>query len=414
MEDVSNMTIFHYFNTPALQYSRTPHSIIIPLRAHTFFDFKTRFLMHPTIAEINLGAIRRNVARIAAKVAPAEVMAVVKADGYGHGAVQTALAALAGGATRLAVAHPAEGTVLRRAGIDVPIQVFGGFFSEQIEEFLSSALEFTVCDLGQAEALQRVARDWQQPIPVHVKFDTGMGRVGFPWEKAPEIFTAFQAVHGVKWLGLMTHFATADERDKTYALEQLERFHAVIEAANRQALKFHYLHAANSGAILDMPQACFNLVRPGVSMYGYYPSDETSESIPLEPAMRWISRLMQVKRVRPGQAVSYGASWSAERDTTIGTVAVGYADGYRRALSNRFYAVVGGRRVPVVGRVCMDFIMLDLGPEAIDKPGDEVVLLGAQGDARVPMRDFCEVLNTIPYEITCMVSRRVLRRYVEG
>jgi len=369
--------------------------------------------MHPTIAEINLGAIRRNVARIAEKVAPAEVMAVVKADAYGHGAEPAARAALAGGATRLAVAHPAEGTALRRAGIDVPIQVFGGFFPGQIEEYLTSGLEFTICDFGQAEALQRAGREMQQPIPVHVKFDTGMGRVGFPWEKAPEVFAALRNQPGLQWVGLMTHFATADERDKTYALEQLERFHAVIEAAKRQALAFRYVHAANSGAILDLPQAYFNLVRPGVSIYGYYPSDETTESIPLEPAMRWHSRLMQVKRVRAGQAVSYGATWQAPRDTTIGTVAVGYADGYNRALSNRFHAVVGGRRVPLVGRVCMDFIMLDLGPDAPDQPGDEVVLLGSQGNVSVPMREFCEVLDTIPYEITCMVSKRVPRQYVD-
>lgn len=370
--------------------------------------------MHPTIAEVDLGAIRRNVSRTCEKVRPAQVMAVVKANGYGHGAVQAARAALEGGATRLGVAHPREGVQLREAGIRAPIQVFGGFFPEQIETFLAAGLEFTLTDLALAQELSKVAVRRQRQVPVHVKFDTGMGRVGFLWEEAVQVFLSLQKCEGLVFRGLMTHFATADERDKSFAREQLERFDAVVAASGRLRFQVQYIHAANSGAILDLPQAYFNLVRPGVMIYGNYPSTETTESVPLEPALRWVSRLVQVKRVRAGQTVSYGATWRAARDTVIGTAPAGYADGYSRRLSNRMHAVVGGRRVPLVGRVCMDLIMFDLGPESSAQPGDEVVLLGRQGEAEVTMREFCDALDTIPYEITCMISSRVPRVYPDS
>ncbi len=370
--------------------------------------------MHPTIAEIDLGALYRNMRRIVARVKPAEVMAVVKADAYGHGAVRCAQTLLQAGATRLAVAHPTEGAELRAAGIDAPIQVFAGFFPEQIPEFIEHGLELTVSDDAQLQILEETVRRDGRALPVHVKFDTGMGRVGFPWEQAPDVFRRLRELPRLQLVGLMTHFATADEADKSFAREQLQRFQAVMDAAKRWGLRFRYYHAANSAAILDLPESWLNLVRPGVMMYGYYPSGEVSHSVTLEPVMRWTSRILQVKTVSAGTPVSYGRTWVADRTTTVATVPVGYADGYRRALSNRMHALVRGRRVPVVGRVCMDMIMLDLGPDAGAAPGDEVVLLGRQGDAEIAMADFCRALDTIPYEITCMISKRVPRVFVNA
>jgi alanine racemase len=368
--------------------------------------------MHPTFAEIDLTAICQNISNIRKKVQPAEVMAVVKADAYGHGAVPVAKAALEAGATRLAVACPGEGTVLRQAGIQTPIQVMGGFFVEQIEEIRASQLEFTLCDHHNLSELERFTRQKNISVPVHVKFDTGMRRVGFWWEHAAEVFKKLVEIRSFEFAGLMTHFATADEKDKIFAHEQLRRFHHVIEQAKCAGLRFRYFHAANSGAILDLPESYFHLVRPGVSIYGYYPSKETTESIVLQPAMTWKSRLLQVKKIATGESVSYGATWIAPHETTIGTVAVGYADGYNRMLSNRMHAVASGRRVPVVGRITMDMALLDLGSDAQEKAGDEVILLGGDGNARVDMQEFCAALGTIPYEVACMVSKRVPRVYV--
>lgn len=368
--------------------------------------------MHPTFVEINLNTIRQNISNICKKVQPAEVMAVVKADAYGHGAVTIAKAALKAGATRLAVAHPGEGTILREAGIQAPIHVMGGFFPEQIEEMQTSWLEFTLCTNHNLFELENFTRTNKISVPIHVKFDTGMRRVGFWWEHAAEVFKKLGEIRSFEFVGLMTHFATADEKDKTLARRQLQRFYYIIEQAKCAGLRFRYFHAANSGAILDLPESYFHLVRPGVSIYGYYPSKETTESIELQPAMTWKSRLLQVKKIAAEESVSYGATWIAPHETTIGTVAAGYADGYNRMLSNRIHAVVGGRRVPVVGRITMDMILLDLGPDAPDKIGDEVILLGGDGNARVDMWEFCDALGTIPYEVTCMVSKRVPRVYL--
>ena len=368
-------------------------------------------MMHPTVAEVNLAALYRNVRRVLKHVHPAEIIAVVKADAYGHGAVPCAKVCLQAGASRLAVAHPAEGAELRQAGIHAPIQVFAGFFPEQIGDFLQYNLEFTVASEIQLQELSRAAKASSRPLPVHVKFDTGMGRVGFWWESAPEVFQQLRQCTELKLVGLMTHFATADEADKSFAREQLQRFHAVIDTARRFNVAFDLIHAANSAAILDLPHSRFNAVRPGVMLYGHYPSPEVGRTLEVEPVLSWKSKILQVKQVDAGTPVSYGRTWVAARPTVIATVPVGYGDGYRRALSNRMYALVGGHRVPVVGRVCMDAILLDLGPGAAAAPGDEVVLLGRQGEAEISMDEFCDVLDTIPYEITCMIGKRVPRIY---
>ncbi|KAA3618801.1 MAG: alanine racemase [Calditrichaeota bacterium] len=367
----------------------------------------------PTVAKINLPAIQRNTERICTHCAPAEVMAVVKADAYGHGAARVAEVVLQGGASRLAVAHLSEAVELRDAGISAPIQVFGGFFQDQISDFWQSKLEFTVGSQEQLHTLVKFADEKNVKPQVHFKFDTGMGRVGFSWREAENVLK-ISAGMPFEFTGLMTHFATSDAFDKDFANEQLTRFKKVIALSQKMGLNFKYIHAANSGAILDLPAAHFNLVRPGVILYGNYPSEETSESIELEPGMKLISKILQINRVQAGETVSYGAIWQAEKETKIAVVPIGYADGYLRGLSGKMHAVINGRRVPHIGRICMDLTMFDLGPEAIDQPGDEVILLGGEGDASVQMQEFCRALDTIPYEITCQISRRVPRIYTSN
>ncbi len=368
-------------------------------------------LFFPTIAEIDLNAIRRNSERILRHVAPAGVMAVVKADAYGHGAIRVAETVLKTGVRRLAVANLQEGLQLRQAGIGVPVQVFGGFLPEQIATTAGAHLEFTIGSLPQMEALAGYCRRTGFKAKIHLKFDTGMGRVGFAWQGAAEIFSRLSQ-QDFELTGLMTHFATSDEEDKTFARRQLKRFEQVAAVAKKCALEFQYIHAANSGAILDLPEARFNLVRPGVILYGNYPSQETSESIPLKPAMSLRSKIMQIKKIRAGESVSYGAVWRAVKDTLVAVVPVGYADGYLRGLSGKIAALINGRRAPQIGRICMDLTMFDLGPDGRDKAGDEVILLGSDDEKSIGMQAFCQALDTIPYEITCQISKRIPRVYV--
>ena len=366
----------------------------------------------PTIAEINLKAIRNNVRRLRERVQPAEVMAVVKADAYGHGAIPVAQAALSAGASQLAVALLEEGIELRRAQIAAPILVFGGFFEKQIDSFIENDLHFTLYDLRLAEIVSRRAQALGRVAQAHVKIDTGMGRVGLLPAEVIKVIPAMAKLPHLELIGLCTHFASSDSRDKTYAHRQLEQFNAIVQQLAQRDLRFKYLHAANSGAILDLPQSYFNLVRPGVIMYGYYPSDETSESIPLEPAMSLRTEILHVKRVATGTFISYNSTFQTRETTTIATLPIGYADGIPRRFSSNFEVLVRGRRCPLVGRVCMDQIMIDLGDMQNVQAGEEVVLLGKQGDEEISIYEWCRRLKTIPYEVTCGISKRVGRGYV--
>ncbi|MCI0691376.1 alanine racemase [candidate division KSB1 bacterium] len=368
--------------------------------------------LRPTVAEIKLGAIADNIKRICQRVQPAEVMAIVKADAYGHGAIPAALTAISAGASQLGVALLEEGLELRRAQIAAPILVFGGLFENQIDSFIANRLQFTLYDLRLAQTVSQRAQALGRTAQVHVKIDTGMGRVGLLPNEAVEAILAMAKLPSLELVGLYTHFASGDSRDKSYANQQLEQFKSIIQQLTNYDLRFKYLHAANSGAILDLPQSYFNLVRPGVMMYGYYPSDETSESIPLEPAMSLRTQIIFVKRVPAETFISYGQTFQTRQATTIATLPIGYTDGISRRLSNNFEVLVRGRRCSLVGRVCMDQIMIDLGDMQNVQTGEEVVLLGKQGDEEISIYEWCRRLETIPYEVTCGISRRVARVYV--
>ncbi len=368
--------------------------------------------MRPTYAEVDLSAVESNVRQVIERVRPAQVMAVVKANAYGHGAVEVARVAVAAGAAYLGVALVEEGIALRDAGVDAPILVFGGFFDDQVEAFVERRLQATLFDLHSAEVLDQAAQRSGGRHPVHVKLDTGMGRVGVDWRQAVDFLEQVRRMEGLEVVGLMTHLATADERDKTFARTQLCRFREAIRSLEESGVQIPIKHAANSAAILDLPEAWFDLVRLGVMLYGYYPSEETSESIPVVPAMRLVSHVIYLKTVAAGTPVSYGRRYTTEKETRIATVPIGYADGYNRLLSNQGEVLIRGRRFPVVGRVCMDQIMVDVGLTSDVRIGDEVVLLGRQGDAEIPIWEICRKLGTIPYEVTCWVSSRVPRRYL--
>jgi len=339
-------------------------------------------------------------------------MAVVKADAYGHGAVAVAQKVLQCGATHLGVALVEEGIELRRAKIEAPILVFGGLFEQQIDDFLAHDLQMTLYDLQLAEKISQRAVALGRRADVHVKVDTGMGRVGLAMSEAVEIFAKMAALPGLNLVGLYTHFATSDEQNHSFATTQWRRFREIVSAIENRSLRPPLVHAANSGAILGLPESYFDLVRPGVMMYGYYPSPEVARSIPLEPAMTLRSEIIFVKRVLAGTPISYGRTFTTTRPATIATVPMGYADGISRRLSNNFEVLVRGQRFPLVGRVCMDQIMIDLGEMPDVAVGEPVVLLGRQGEAEISMDEWCHRLDTIPYEVTCGISKRVGRIYV--
>ncbi|MBN2009037.1 alanine racemase [candidate division KSB1 bacterium] len=365
--------------------------------------------MRPTVVEIDLGAIAENIRTIRHKVAPSEIMAVVKANGYGHGADEIARTAIENGATWLAVALVEEGIELRKHGFTEPILVFAGELETQLEAALQHNLQISVTYPEIISPLLETARRLHKTANVHVKVDTGMGRVGIAWNEAADIIQQLLSHQNIKVQGLYTHFATSDERDKTYAMQQLNFFRRVIAEVEQRGIRIPVIHAANSGAILDMPETYFNLVRPGIMMYGYYPSNETSESVAIRPAMTFKTHVIQVKKVPAGTSISYGRKFITKQETYIATLPVGYADGYNRLLTNRSYVLIQGRRYPVVGRVCMDLIMCDLGLESDIRVGDEVILFGSQISEEIKVEEWCELLDTIPYEVCCCVSARVPR-----
>jgi len=336
---------------------------------------------------------------------------VVKADGYGHGAIPVAQIALQAGATQLGVALLEEAIALREQKIAAPILVLGGLFENQIDHFLAHDLQMTVYDFHLAEIVSRCAQALGKAAQVHVKIDTGMGRVGVHVEPVTFI-EKILSLPGIALQGIYTHFATSDEVDQTYAGQQLQNFRAIVQELRMKDLAPRWIHAANSGAILSLPDSCFNLVRAGVAMYGYYPGPEVSRTLALQPAMSLHSRVLFVKGVPAQTFISYGRTFQTRKPSFIATLPIGYADGFPRRFSNNMEVLIQGKRCPVIGRVCMDQIMVDLGEMNEVQAGEEVVLMGKQGEEEISIYEWCKKLDTIPYEVTCGISKRVRREYV--
>ena len=363
------------------------------------------------LARVDLAAIARNAARLAEVAAPAQLCAVVKADGYGHGAVPAARAALAGGATWLAVATAAEATQLRAAGIEGPLLVMGALSPDELTVALRAGADVVAWHPAFAEAL--VAHPDADGARVHVKHDTGMGRLGTRNAgEATAVAEAVAASASLTLVGAMTHFATSDD-DPAFAREQLAAF-LPWASALRAAHPGLLLHAANSAAALGIGESRLDMVRCGIAVYGMDPFQRDPAEHGLEPAMELVSYLAAVKPIAPGESAGYGRRFVAGAPTWLGTVPIGYADGVRRALTNNCDVLVAGRRVPVVGTVSMDNITVDLGPGDPPPVGTEVVLLGARGGERVLAEEWARRLGTINYEITCGISARVPRAYAGG
>lgn len=367
----------------------------------------------PTWAEINLTAIQHNLARIRQAAAPAQVMAVVKANGYGHGIVEVSRFCHENGADFLGVASLDEAMLLREAGLQGPILVLGYIPSEFAKTVVSQGIRATVFESGLAHTLSRAAVDLGLPAYVHVKIDTGMGRLGFPVEdETIEELCRIQQLPGLAFEGIFTHFAVADIPDKSFTLEQLQLFQLLIKDLGERGVTFPLKHCSNSAALIGLPQAHFNLVRAGIIMYGLQPEPGFIPSgFDVIPAMQLKSRVAFVKTLKEGQTVSYGRTYCCQADTRVATVPIGYADGYSRLLSNRAWAVIRGQQVPLIGTVCMDQCMFDVSEVPGVQEGDEVLLFGRPENG-VTADDLAQIIGTINYEVVCAVSSRVPRIYV--
>jgi alanine racemase len=370
-------------------------------------------------ARIDLGALRANCERLRAELGESRLCAVVKADGYGHGAAACAEAALAGGASALAVATAAEAAELAAAGVaadGVELITLGALTDDEVDIVLAAGSAISVWREGFRALVAARARALGRPARVHVKHDSGMGRLGtFDGEEVIALARATAADPDLELAGVWTHFATADEPDddEGYFFEQLGRFEPVA-AAVRAEFPAVTVHAANSAAVFRSARSHFDLARCGVAIYGLDPFQDDPAARGLAPVLSWHSHVAAVKRFPAGQSAGYGRRWIAAEDTWVGVVPLGYGDGVRRALTNHCDVLVAGRRRPLVGTVSMDNLTIDLGPETEVEPGAEAVLIGRQGGEEIRAEEIAARLETINYEVTCAISPRVPRVTEDG
>ncbi len=361
------------------------------------------------VARIDLDAVRGNCARLKAELGEAELCAVVKADGYGHGDEACAEAALAGGATRLAVATAGEAERIGRRLAHVPLLTMGALTPEELDTALEAGSELSVWRPGFLDFVRERARAHGRPARVHIKFDSGMGRLGNrdPVEVL-DLLRACAESPDLEPAGVWTHFATADEPESPFFEEQLARFERVADAARREVPGI-LVHAANSAAVFRDRRAHFDMARCGIAVYGLDPFQGDPAERGLRPVLSLRSYVADVKRFEGGDSAGYGQTWRAERPTCVGVLPLGYGDGVRRGLSNDAEVLIGGRRYPLVGTVSMDNVTVDLGPEPAVAPGAEAVLIGFQDGESILAEDLARRLGTINYEITCGISARVPR-----
>ncbi|MDP5276322.1 alanine racemase [Chengkuizengella axinellae] len=369
----------------------------------------------PTWAEISLDALHHNLIRFQEFLPhQMEIMAVIKANAYGHGAVEVAKQAISSGAGYLAVAFLDEALELRSAGITAPILVLGYIPSDAIHLAIEHNITLTVFQDEMIDALSKIKKD--KPVKVHIKIDTGMGRLGVRYENdaIPFIKKVLKLDDVIEIEGIYTHFANADEEDKTYTLDQYKHFKSIVDYFEDKNIHFSKIHTGNSATAIDLPDCSYNMVRLGISMYGIYPSAEVDhQQIDLKPVMSLKTKVVMSKVLPPHSGISYGTKYFTKDDEQIATLPIGYADGYSRMLTGKADVLIRGRRVPVIGTICMDQCMINVTELEDVKSGEEVVLFGKQGNEQIPVEELAEQLDTINYEIVCMLSHRVPKVYVK-
>lgn len=368
-----------------------------------------------TEAVVDLSSLADNLTEVRRRLSPGcEVLAVLKADAYGHGALPIAQALAGLNVSRFGVASPAEGIALRQAGLTQQILILGPLFPEQLPQLVANHLTPTISSPDLLQSLIRLLSNRNAAFPVHIKVDTGMGRLGVQPEALPELLDspAFKGL--LKAEGVMTHLADADNEDPRYTIEQLSSLRSVLARMEAAGFKVPIVHAANSAAILGHPSSHLTMVRPGLLLYGYAPSPRLSQGLDFTPILTLRTKVAQVRTIQPGGSVSYARSYRAVRPTTIAVLPIGYADGYNRGLSNRGAVLIKGRRAPIVGRVCMDMTMVDVTHIPSVHAGDIVTVIGAEENDQITAADLASWLDTIPYEILCAIGPRIPRIYTHS
>ena len=373
-------------------------------------------ILRPVYAEIDLDAIAYNMKNIKNLAKDKEVIAVVKADCYGHGALDVVPTLLENGASRLAVAVLTEGIELRNNNINAPMMILGYTPLYLGEELIKYDLEQTVYDLEYAKELSNIALNLNKKAKIHIAIDTGMGRIGFlPNEKAVKDVSEICSLKGLEVLGIFTHFSTSDEEDKEYTYEQFKKFTDFTAKLSDLGIEIPLKHVSNSGAIMDMPETYLDAVRAGIILYGYYPSNEVNKNnLSLKPALTLKASITRVQEMDKDMYISYGKTFKTERKSLIATLPIGYADGYSRLLAKNAKVIINGKFAPIVGRICMDQCMIDVTDIENVKVGDEVILLGEQGNLKFNADDIAEIMGTINYEILCMLKYRIPRVYIKN
>ena len=367
-------------------------------------------------AKVYLNAIRHNILEIKKKLNDkTKLMVIVKADAYGHGAVPIAKALDKIGIDAYGVATIEEAIELRDAGIDKPILILGYTPREQYEMVVKYDIIQTVFQYDMAKALSDVGKAWGKTVKIHVKIDTGMNRIGFPdTEESISIIKGISQLENISIEGIFSHFACADESEKTSTNIQLDRFLRFYDILRRNKIEIPIRHISNSAGMIDIPEANLEMVRVGISIYGVYPSEWVDNSgIRLIPAMELKSHVIYIKEVEAGVGVSYGSTYKTKRKTKIATISLGYADGYSRNLSNCGRVIIRGQYAPIIGKICMDQFMVDVTDIKDVVQGDEVTLMGRDGDAYISIEELAELSHSFPYELLCTVGKRVPRVYYD-
>jgi len=369
--------------------------------------------MRATRAEVDLSKIGHNVSEIRNLVQKnVRIMGVVKANAYGHGMIEVAQYLQSNSIDMLGVAFTQEAVALRNAGITTPILVFYGAREEEYPYYHAYDLEMTIPSLGALETVNEYLASTGNKIRAHLKVDTGMGRVGIQYREAYRAIHSISQMKSIEPVGLYSHLATSEGNDPEYVFHQLERFESVLTDAKKQGVEFEHIHLANSGGIIHYPQTYYTMVRPGIMLYGYPPGESIPDTLHLQQPLSLRSAITLIKRVEKGVSISYSRRYTTASPTHIGTIPVGYADGFNRLLTNNADVLIQGKRFPQVGTVCMDQIMVDLGDDNSISVGDEVTLLGTGGEETITAWDIASRIGTIPYEILCALSARIPRIYI--
>jgi len=370
--------------------------------------------IRPTRAEIYLDNIVHNLSEVKRWVGKkAKIMGVVKANAYGHGACQVAKVLIENGISYLGVATIEEALELRECGINIPILVFGYTPLTQVKELIVHNITQTVFDINYVKELERIALNVGKKAKVHVKIDTGMGRIGYTdLNVAEKEIEKMMGMEGVEVEGIFSHFATSDEKDKTYAEKQFDMFKKLLESLKQKGINIPLKHIANSGAIIDLKYTYLDMVRPGIVLYGSYPSEKVERPLDLRQTMGFKTKIVYIKEVPEGTSISYGRTFITKRKSKIATLPLGYADGFNRLLSNNHHVLVKGKYAPVIGRICMDQTMIDVTDIEGVEVGDDVTIFGNQDGEKIAAEEIAKKLNTIPYEVYCGISRRVPRIYI--